>query len=206
MGGYWCKRFCKSELSVKRKDKSEIFGIQNLKNKTNCLGNSSKTYQKKKNQESNARQILQIGSSVGRVCNSWWGGRGFNHRCGRLLPTGWVSVSIMWPAEIEVMVSIVCHIVWQQVKLSHVSVKTGPWYSLSVDQDDWNQPNKPSAWHQLGSDITAVHAAQYHTRFWLADKAVIHVLQSDKVISEMFNIKFEVHFHTHAMIQPRNQW
>ena len=34
-------------------------------------------------------------SSVGRASESWWGGRGIDSRCGRLLPTGWVSVSIM---------------------------------------------------------------------------------------------------------------
>ena len=28
--------------------------------------------------------------------------------CGRPLPTGWVGVSIMWPAETEVMVSQLC--------------------------------------------------------------------------------------------------
>ena len=45
------------------------------------------------------------GSSVGRARDSWSGGRGFDPRCGRPLPTGWVGVSIMLPAEIEVMVS-----------------------------------------------------------------------------------------------------
>ena len=28
---------------------------------------------------------------------------------GHRLPTGWVGVSIMWPAETEVMVSQLCH-------------------------------------------------------------------------------------------------
>ena len=45
------------------------------------------------------------GSSVGRLRDSWWGGPGFDSRCGRPLPTSWVGVSIMWPAETEVMVS-----------------------------------------------------------------------------------------------------
>ena len=48
------------------------------------------------------------GSSVGRARDSWWGGPGFDSRCGRSLPTGWVGVSIMWPAETEVMVSQLC--------------------------------------------------------------------------------------------------
>ena len=43
------------------------------------------------------------GSSVGRALDSWWGGPGFDSRCGRPLPTGWVGVSIMWPAETEAM-------------------------------------------------------------------------------------------------------
>ena len=45
------------------------------------------------------------GSSVGRARDSWWGGPEFDSCCGRPLPTGWVGVSIMWPAETEVMVS-----------------------------------------------------------------------------------------------------
>ena len=58
------------------------------------------------------------GSSVGRARDSWWGGPGFDSRCGRPLPTGWVGVSIMWPAETEVMVSQLCLNMWQHVKLS----------------------------------------------------------------------------------------
>ena len=50
-------------------------------------------------------------SSVGRVRDSWWGGPGIDSRCRHPLPTGWVGVSIMWPAETELMVSRV----WQQV-------------------------------------------------------------------------------------------
>ena len=48
------------------------------------------------------------GSSVGRAPDSWWGGPGFDCRCGRPLPTGWVGVSIMWPAETEAMVFQLC--------------------------------------------------------------------------------------------------
>ena len=48
------------------------------------------------------------GSSVGRARDSGWGGPGFDPRCGHLLPTGWVGVSIMWPAETKVMVSPLC--------------------------------------------------------------------------------------------------
>ena len=45
------------------------------------------------------------GSSVGRERDSWRGGRRFDSHCGRPLPNGWVGVSILWPAETEVMVS-----------------------------------------------------------------------------------------------------
>ena len=48
------------------------------------------------------------GSSVGRARDSWWGGPGFDSCCGRQLPTGWICVGIMWPAETEVMVSQLC--------------------------------------------------------------------------------------------------
>ena len=47
-------------------------------------------------------------SSVGRARDFWSRGPGFDPRCGRPLPTGWVGVSIMWPAETEVMVSQLC--------------------------------------------------------------------------------------------------
>ena len=47
-------------------------------------------------------------SSGGKAHDSWWGGPRFDSRCGRPLPTGWVGVSIMWPAETEVMVSQLC--------------------------------------------------------------------------------------------------
>ena len=48
------------------------------------------------------------GSSVGRARYSWWRGPGFDPRCGRPLPTGWVGASIMLLAETEVMVSPLC--------------------------------------------------------------------------------------------------
>ena len=35
------------------------------------------------------------GSSVGRASDFWSGRPGFDPRCGRPLPTGWVGVSIM---------------------------------------------------------------------------------------------------------------
>ena len=44
-------------------------------------------------------------SSVGRARDYWCGGFGFDSHCGRTLPTGWVGVSIVSPAETEVMVS-----------------------------------------------------------------------------------------------------
>ena len=35
------------------------------------------------------------GSSIGRACDVWSGGRGFDPRSVGLLPTGWVGVSVM---------------------------------------------------------------------------------------------------------------
>ena len=61
------------------------------------------------NNIANAKPIPSISVySVGGACDSWWGGPGLDSRCGRPLPTGWVGVSIMWPAETEVMVSRLC--------------------------------------------------------------------------------------------------
>ena len=47
---------------------------------------------------SNSNLLLENGaqsSSVSRGRDSWSEGPGFNPLCGRLLPTGWVGVSIM---------------------------------------------------------------------------------------------------------------
>ena len=78
-------------------------------------------------------------SSVGRARDSWWGDPGFDSRCGRPFPAGWVGVSIMWPTETEVMVSPHC-LVWQNVKPSDASLGTRPRYSLVVEEDVKNQP------------------------------------------------------------------
>ena len=48
------------------------------------------------------------GSSVGRAHDFWWGGPGLDCLYGHPLPTVLVGVSIMWPAETEVMVSQLC--------------------------------------------------------------------------------------------------
>ena len=58
-------------------------------------------------------------------------GSGFDPHCGRPLPTAWVDVSIMGPAETEVMVSPLCL----------VSLGTRPRYSLVVDEDVKKQTN-----------------------------------------------------------------
>ena len=50
------------------------------------------------------------GSSVGRARDSWWGGPGFDSRCGR--PTGCVGVSIMWSVETEAMIFHLCGSTW----------------------------------------------------------------------------------------------
>ena len=68
------------------------------------------------------------GSSVGRARDSWWRGPGFKSHCGCPLPTGWVGVSIMWPAETEVRVSQLC-------------LGTRLRYNLVVDEDV-KKPNK----------------------------------------------------------------
>ena len=83
------------------------------------------------------------GRSVCRARDSWWGGPGFDSCCGRPLRTGWVGVSIMWPAETEVMVSPLLCRVWHHVKLSYASLGTRPRYSLVVDKEV-KKPNKPN--------------------------------------------------------------
>ena len=74
------------------------------------------------------------GSSVSRACGFWSEGRGFDPCSWRRLPTGWVSVSIMWPAETEVMVSWFCS-VWYQIKLSDIDLGTCTQYSPVADVD-----------------------------------------------------------------------
>ena len=81
-----------------------------------------------------------LGSSVGRARDSWWGGPGFNSRFGRPLPTGWVCVSIMWPAETKVMVCLMCGSTWNWQTLC---LGAGPRYNLVVDEDV-KKPNKPN--------------------------------------------------------------
>ena len=84
------------------------------------------------------------GTSVGRARDSGWGGPGFNPRCGRPLPTGWVGVSILWPAETEVMSphSVLC------VALIIVSLGNRPRYSLVVDEDI-KKPNQQTSGNVL---------------------------------------------------------
>ena len=83
------------------------------------------------------------GSSIGRARDSWWGGPGFDLRCDRPLPTGWVGVSIMWPAEAEVMVSQLCFVCGS-------SLGTRPRYNLVVDEDVKKRKKKnhgtPQSW------------------------------------------------------------
>ena len=87
-----------------------------LDNKTLHLYNHSQNEFSKKKQWMNIILSLQVakvllggrGSSVGRARDSWWGSPGFDSRRGRPLPTGWVGVSIMCPAETAVMVSQLC--------------------------------------------------------------------------------------------------
>ena len=47
-------------------------------------------------------------SSVRGPHDSWFGDCGFDFRSGRPLSTGWVAVSIMRPAEAEIMVLPFC--------------------------------------------------------------------------------------------------
>ena len=58
--------------------------------------------------DSAIRYVLHLDGSVGKSRNSWWGGPGFDSRCDRPLRTGRVGVSIMWPAEAEVIVYPLC--------------------------------------------------------------------------------------------------
>ena len=75
-------------------------------------------------------QLIQRGSSVGRPRDTWWGGPGFDSRCSRPLPTGLVGVSILWPAETEVMVYPLCHLCG-----STYNFGSRPRCSLVVDED-----------------------------------------------------------------------
>ena len=75
------------------------------------------------------------GSSVGRAHDSWWGGPGFDSRYGRQLPTGQVGVSIMWPAETEVMVSQLCLMCGSTKNCQTLCLGARPQYSLVVEED-----------------------------------------------------------------------
>ena len=76
-----------------------------------------------------------LGSSVGRAHDSWWGGSGFDSRCGRPLPTGLVGVSIMWLAETEVMVSQLCVMCGSTKNCQTLCIVARPRYNLVVDED-----------------------------------------------------------------------
>ena len=79
------------------------------------------------------------GSSVGRARDFWSGGPRFDSRCGRPLPTGWVGVSIMWPANTEVGVSrLMCG---NTLNCQTLCLGAHPRYNLVVDMDV-NKPNK----------------------------------------------------------------
>ena len=72
---------------------------------------------------------------VDRARHSCWGGPGFDSRWGRPLPTGWVGVSIMWPAETEVMVSQLCLMFGSTQNFQTLCLGARPRYGLVVDED-----------------------------------------------------------------------
>ena len=85
------------------------------------------------------------GSSVGRARDSWWGGTGFDARCGRPLPTGWSGVIIMWPARQKSWSKLpALSRVWHYVKLSDVSLGIRPRYTryTLVAVEDVKKPNE----------------------------------------------------------------
>ena len=77
----------------------------------------------------------------------WSGGPGFDPRYGRPLPTGWVGVSIMWPAETEVMVSPLC-LVCGSTYCQTPSLGSRPRYSLVAD-DDFKKPTTLKNYYSL---------------------------------------------------------
>ena len=81
------------------------------------------------------------GSSVGRARDFWWGGPVFDSRSGRPLPTGWVGVSIMWPAETEVMVSQLCLMSGSTSNCQTLCLGARLRYNL-VDDEDVKKPTK----------------------------------------------------------------
>ena len=87
------------------------------------------------------------GSSVGRARDSWWGGPGFDSRCGRPLPTGWVGVCIMWPTEMEVMVSQLCLMCGSTLNCQTLCLGARQRYNLVVDEDVENPTNQPNKAH-----------------------------------------------------------
>ena len=82
------------------------------------------------------------GSSVGRAPDFWWGGPGFDPRCGRPLPTGW-DRSHGLPALSRV---------WQHVKLSDVSLGTRPRYKqTNKSAISGHITNKQVVWEKMKS-------------------------------------------------------
>ena len=74
-------------------------------------------------------------SLVGRARDSGWGCPGFDPRYGRPLPTGLIEVSIMWPAETEVMVSPPCLVCGSTYNCQTLCLGVRPRYNLVVDED-----------------------------------------------------------------------
>ena len=86
-------------------------------------------------------------NAVGRARDSWWGGPGFDSRCGHKLPPGWVFGSNMLPGWDRGHGLPAPSRVWRHVKLSAVSLGTRPRYSLVLEENvmkPTNQPNKES--------------------------------------------------------------
>ena len=130
------------------------------------------------------------GSSVGRERDSWWGRPGSNVCCGSPLPTSWVGVSIMWPAETEVIVSPLSH-VSQHVKLSDVSLGTRPQYSLAADKDV-NKSNKQNKSYTNNYYYHNHSASWYHPRFLSYQNAGVpcdNIVDRDFIFILVCNVK-----------------
>ena len=139
--------------------------------------------------------------------DSWWEGPGFDSRCGRPLPTGWVGVSIMWPAETEVMVSQLCLICGSTSNCQALCFGARPRYSLVVDEDV-KKPNKQT--DKQTSMRLGVHMAAEFIKFMTCRKI------DDELIGKILLTKFvnmnsnRVELHLHKMYKastvPRSFW
>ena len=124
----------------------------------------------------------------GRARDLCWGGPGLDSRCGRPLSTGWVGVSIIWPAETEVIVSQLCLMCG-----STLNCQTR--YSLVVDEDvkKRNNQNYVQRFTFFFSGQFGRHHARFHNNWNLSIPLRLPILTSigfclDKVQTQLLLI------------------